>query len=47
MERLCGLGVDGIMSDCPSVLVEVLNRLGVAWRPPGGSAGSEKHTNRA
>ena len=47
MERLCGLGVDGIMSDCPSVLVGVLNRLGVAWRPPGGSARSEKRTNRA
>ncbi len=46
MERLCGLGVDGIMSDCPSVLVGVLDRLGVAWRPPGGSVRSEKRTNR-
>ncbi|MGD0742286.1 MAG: glycerophosphodiester phosphodiesterase [Acidimicrobiales bacterium] len=33
MERLCDLGVDGIMSDRPSVLVGVLARLGVAWRP--------------
>jgi glycerophosphoryl diester phosphodiesterase len=47
MERLCGLGVDGIMSDRPSVLVEVLTRLGVAWRPPGGSARSQGQTNRA
>jgi glycerophosphoryl diester phosphodiesterase len=33
MERLCALGVDGIMTDYPSVLVAVLDRLGVAWRP--------------
>jgi glycerophosphoryl diester phosphodiesterase len=35
MERLCGLGVDGIITDRPSVLVEVLNRLGRAWRAAG------------
>ncbi len=33
MERLCALGVDGIMTDRPSVLVGVLDRLGAAWRP--------------
>ena len=32
-ERLCGIGVDGIMTDRPSVIVGVLDRLGVAWRP--------------
>ncbi len=35
MERLCGLGVDGIISDRPSALVAVLDRLGCAWRPGG------------
>ncbi len=34
MERLCGLGVDGIITDRPTALVEVLNRLGSAWRVP-------------
>ena len=34
MERLCGLGVDGIITDRPSALVAVLNRLGSAWRVP-------------
>jgi len=33
MERLCGLGVDGIITDRPSVLVGLLDRLGCAWRP--------------
>jgi glycerophosphoryl diester phosphodiesterase len=31
MERLVGLGVDGIMSDLPSVLVPTLAELDVAW----------------
>jgi glycerophosphoryl diester phosphodiesterase len=33
MERLVALGVDGIMSDLPSVLVPTLAELGVAWTP--------------
>jgi glycerophosphoryl diester phosphodiesterase len=33
MERLCGLGVDGIITDRPTALVGVLNRLGCAWDP--------------
>ncbi|HUZ20607.1 MAG TPA: glycerophosphodiester phosphodiesterase [Acidimicrobiales bacterium] len=33
MERLVDVGVDGIMSDVPSVLVHELDRLGVGWRP--------------
>jgi glycerophosphoryl diester phosphodiesterase len=32
MEELVALGVDGIMSDRPSLLVETLRRLGVSWR---------------
>ncbi len=35
MERLCGLGVDGIITDRPTALVEVLARLGCAWHPEG------------
>ena len=35
MERLCGLGVDGIITDRPTALVQVLDRLGCAWRPGG------------
>ena len=31
MDRLAALGVDGIISDRPSELVEVLRRRGVAW----------------
>ena len=31
MERLCGLGVDGIITDRPTALVGVLGRLGLAW----------------
>lgn len=31
MERLCDLGVDGIISDVPTELVRVLRRRGVAW----------------
>jgi glycerophosphoryl diester phosphodiesterase len=34
MERLCALGVDGIITDRPTALVGVLDRLGYAWRPP-------------
>lgn len=34
MERLCGIGVDGIITDRPSALTGVLDRLGCAWRPP-------------
>jgi glycerophosphoryl diester phosphodiesterase len=33
MTRLCALGVDGIMTDRPSVLAGVLSSLGAAWRP--------------
>jgi glycerophosphoryl diester phosphodiesterase len=33
MEELCGLGVDGIITDRPTALVEVLDRLGSAWTP--------------
>lgn len=32
IERLVGLGVDGIMSDLPSVLAPTLADLGMAWR---------------
>lgn len=35
MERLCRLGVDGIITDRPSALTTVLDRLDCAWRPPG------------
>ena len=34
MERLCRLGVDGIITDRPSALTTVLDRLDCAWRPP-------------
>ncbi len=34
MEHLCGLGVDGIITDRPSALSGVLERLGSAWLPP-------------
>jgi glycerophosphoryl diester phosphodiesterase len=33
MERLCGLGVDGIITDRPTALVGVLDRLGRSWQP--------------
>jgi glycerophosphoryl diester phosphodiesterase len=33
MERLCALGVDGIITDRPSALSGVLERLGSAWLP--------------
>ena len=33
MERLCGLGVDGIFTDRPTALVAVLDHLGCAWTP--------------
>jgi glycerophosphoryl diester phosphodiesterase len=32
MEQLCGLGVDGIITDRPSVLAGVLERLGCSWQ---------------
>ncbi len=35
METLCGLGVDGIITDRPTALVGVLGRLGCAWTPWG------------
>ncbi len=35
MEQLCALGVDGIITDRPSALVGVLDRLGGAWQPRG------------
>ena len=35
MERLCQLGVDGIITDRPTALVAVLDRLGCSWRPTG------------
>jgi glycerophosphoryl diester phosphodiesterase len=31
MERLVGLGVDGIISDLPTTLSGVLSKMGVAW----------------
>ncbi len=31
MERLCGLGVDGIITDRPTALAGVLDRLGSTW----------------
>ncbi len=36
MEQLCDLGVDGIISDAPSVMVDVLDARRLAWRgsPP-------------
>ena len=33
MEELCGLGVDGIITDRPTALVGVLGRLGCTWSP--------------
>jgi glycerophosphoryl diester phosphodiesterase len=35
MEDLCRLGVDGIITDRPTALAGVLDRLGCAWRPEG------------
>lgn len=42
MRRLAGLGVDGIITDRPSVLVRVLEELGCRWAPapPVGPRGS-------
>ncbi|MGC8463098.1 MAG: glycerophosphodiester phosphodiesterase [Acidimicrobiales bacterium] len=34
MEHLCNLGADGIITDRPSVLVDVLTRSGERWVPP-------------
>ena len=33
MEELCAMGVDGIITDRPTALVGVLDRLGCAWTP--------------
>jgi glycerophosphoryl diester phosphodiesterase len=33
MERLCDLGVDGIITDLPTTLVGVLNARSASWRP--------------
>jgi glycerophosphoryl diester phosphodiesterase len=33
MRRLCDLGVDGIITDVPTVLVRVLDDRSEAWRP--------------
>jgi glycerophosphoryl diester phosphodiesterase len=38
MDRLLELGVDGIISDLPTTLCELLAERGVAWRPLGGRA---------
>jgi len=38
MERLLALDVDGIMTDVPSDLVQVLDRRGVAWCGAAGDA---------
>ncbi len=35
MERLCGLDVDGIITDRPTALVSVLDRLGCRWEAGG------------
>jgi glycerophosphoryl diester phosphodiesterase len=35
MRDLCDLGVDGIITDRPTALIEVLEGLGRAWRPRG------------
>jgi glycerophosphoryl diester phosphodiesterase len=35
MRNLCDLGVDGIITDRPTALIEVLEGLGRAWRPRG------------
>ncbi len=35
MERLCDLGVDGIITDRPTALVAVLVAREAAWRPEG------------
>jgi glycerophosphoryl diester phosphodiesterase len=39
MERLVGLGVDGIITNLPSVLSKVLERRHVAWRPGAEGGG--------
>lgn len=33
MERLCDVGVDGIITDVPSLLAEVLDHRGLSWHP--------------
>jgi hypothetical protein len=33
MERLCDLGVDGIITDLPTTLVGVLDAHSASWRP--------------
>ncbi|HEV2368677.1 MAG TPA: glycerophosphodiester phosphodiesterase family protein, partial [Acidimicrobiales bacterium] len=37
MRRLVALDVDGIMSDVPSVLADVIEEAGAGWRAPGAS----------
>ena len=32
MERLCDVGVDGVITDVPSLFVEVIDQRGIAWR---------------
>ena len=32
MERLCDVGVDGIISDVPTLLAEVLEERALTWR---------------
>ncbi len=39
MERLVALGVDGVISDRPSVLAKVLERAGATWRDAPGVPG--------
>jgi hypothetical protein len=39
MERLLDLGVDGIISDRPSVLVEMVDRRGQRYQPPPAQVG--------
>ncbi|MHB1584580.1 MAG: glycerophosphodiester phosphodiesterase [Acidimicrobiales bacterium] len=36
VERLLGLGVDGVISDLPTMLVGVLEHHGAAWKGPAG-----------
>jgi glycerophosphoryl diester phosphodiesterase len=39
MERLVGLGVDGVITDRPSVLAALLERRGATWQPRGAAGG--------
>jgi len=42
MERLVALGVDGVISDRPSVLAAVLERVGATWRDAPGAPGTPR-----